>query len=227
MTAPVAVAPDPRRRVLIMVAVGAGLVLALVLGSKLLAGGGGGDSPTEAAVTRRAAPVRSESTTATTQAPAAVETFEVFTTKNPFIALRTAAVPAAATASARPAVATATPTATPVSTATAGAPAGPAPAPVPAAPGATAPAPAATAATGGQATEPTRSATRVALLDVFAEGNRTVANVKVNDTVSKVGAGDTFASNFKVVSLDPAARCGRFLYGDDQFRLCKGEEVLK
>jgi hypothetical protein len=76
------------------------------------------------------------------------------------------------------------------------------------------------------ATEPGRS-TRVALLDVFAENGRTVANVRVNDTVSKVAAGDTFATNFKAVSLDPAQRCGRFLFGDDQFRICKGEEVLK
>lgn len=67
----------------------------------------------------------------------------------------------------------------------------------------------------------------MALLDVFTEGDRVVANVRVNDTVSKVAAGDSFASNFKVVSLDTADRCGRFLFGDDQFRLCKGEELLK
>ncbi|MGH9153173.1 MAG: hypothetical protein ACRD03_12415, partial [Acidimicrobiales bacterium] len=84
----------------------------------------------------------------------------------------------------------------------------------------------ATTATGGQATEPVRT-TRVALLDVFTEGDRVVANVRVNDTVSKVGAGDPFANNFKVVSLDEATRCGRFLYGDDQFRMCRGEELLK
>ena len=67
----------------------------------------------------------------------------------------------------------------------------------------------------------------MAVLDVFAEGGRTMANVRVNDTVHKVAAGQTFAGNFKVVSLSLGDRCGRFLFGDDSFRLCKGEETLK
>ncbi|HVM03531.1 MAG TPA: hypothetical protein VM242_00005 [Acidimicrobiales bacterium] len=67
----------------------------------------------------------------------------------------------------------------------------------------------------------------MAVLDVFTEGDRVLANVRVNDTVSKVGAGDSFANNFKVVSLELDTRCGKFLYGDDQFRLCRGEELLK
>ncbi len=215
MTAPAAVATDSRRRVMIKAAVGAGLVLAVLLGSKTLAGGGGGDSGSEASATR---PSTTRTTVAaapaTPEAPAEapVETFEVFTTKNPFVPLRTALAPAAA-APVRPvATATGAVTATPVSVAS------PAPAPAPAV---------ATTVTGGQTTEPVRTTTRVALLDVFTDGDRTVANVRVNDTVSKVGAGDTFATNFRVVSLDAGERCGRFLFGDDQFRLCRGEEVLK
>ena len=54
-----------------------------------------------------------------------------------------------------------------------------------------------------------------------------MANVRVNDTVHKVSAGQAFATNFKVVSLSQSDRCGRFLFGDESFRLCKGEEVLK
>jgi len=67
----------------------------------------------------------------------------------------------------------------------------------------------------------------VALLDVFAERGRTVANVRVNDTVHKVAPGQVFATNFKAVSLSQGDRCGRFLFGDDAFPLCKGEEVTK
>lgn len=220
MTAPQSAPADPRRRLAIIVGAGVALGLLLFLGGRVLAGGGGEELGT-AAPSSPAAPALATPAPVTPEGEAApVETFEVFTTKNPFAALRTAAVaapaapavvapaaaPAPAPAAAVPAVAApAAPTATPVSTSTA----------------------ATTPTGGGQAAEPTRSATRVALLDVFAEGDRTVANVKVNDTVSKVGAGDTFSSNFKVVSLDPAERCGRFLYGDDHFRLCKGEEVLK
>lgn len=220
MTAPqeaVAVA-EPRNRLPLLVGAGLGLGLLLFLLTKLL---GGGDDTVEAISQPTAV------TTATTAAPPApaeaapVETFEVFNTKNPFLALRTKAVastaaPAAAAAAPAPAPAAAIPVAVKPA--------------VPAAAGATAPAPAsvstATGATGGQATAPVQS-TRVALLDVFAEGDRIVANVRVNDTVSKVAAGDTFGTNFKVVSLDSAARCGRFLFGDDQFRLCRGEELLK
>ncbi len=51
--------------------------------------------------------------------------------------------------------------------------------------------------------------------------------MRVNDTVHKVSAGQVFATNFKVVSLSPGDRCGRFLFGDDAFRLCRGEESLK
>lgn len=227
MTAPHEVVAQPRNRLPLLVGGGVALLLSVFLATKVL-GGGGGDRVE--AVSRPSAAV-SAATTATTVAPAApegpapVETFEVFTTKNPFMPLRTsaAATPAAAT----PAPAAPAAVAIPVAVTPA------APVPAPAAPPAAArtattpaPAPATTPTTVARATEPVRSM-RVALLDVFAEGDRIVANVRVNDTVSKVGAGDTFASNFKVVSLDSAERCGRFLFGDDQFRLCKGEEILK
>lgn len=67
----------------------------------------------------------------------------------------------------------------------------------------------------------------MALQDVFADSGKTVANVRVNDTVHRVSAGQTFATNFKAVSLSASDRCGRFLFGDDSFQLCKGEEILK
>lgn len=220
MTAPHEAVAETRNRLPLLAGGGLALVLLLFLATKVLGGGGGGDDVPPTAATGV--------TTVTTAAPAAaaapaeeapVETFEVFNTKNPFQPLRSAAT--ASPAAASPAAAT---------------PVAPAPAvvatpvavtPAPATTVATAaPAPVQSGATGGQTTAPVQS-TRVALLDVFTEGDRVVANVRVNDTVSKVAAGDTFASNFKVVSLDAGERCGRFLFGDDQFRLCRGEEVLK
>ena len=51
--------------------------------------------------------------------------------------------------------------------------------------------------------------------------------MRVNTTVHKVGVGDEFATRYKVLSLDAAAECGRFLFGDDSFRLCRGEQALK
>lgn len=223
MTAPqeaVAV-PAPRNRLPLLVGAGLGLGLLLFLLTKIL--GGGGDT-VEAISGSSVQAVPATTTTAVPAAPgeaAPVETFEVFNTKNPFLALRTKAVASTASAPATPASTPAAPRAV------AAAPVAVQPA-LPAATAAAAPAaaPVPTGATGGQATAPVRT-TRVALLDVFAEGDRIVANVRVNDTVAKVAAGDTFAGNFKVVSLDSAERCGRFLFGDDQFRLCRGEEVLK
>ena len=68
--------------------------------------------------------------------------------------------------------------------------------------------------------------TRVSMLEApFTQGGRLVANVKVGSTVYTVGEGDTFATSFKVVSLD--ASCGVFLFGDSRFTLCAGQEVLK
>ena len=222
MTAPHEAAADSRNRLPLMVGAGVALAVLLFIVTKVLGGGGGGDdfeslpptagtgatTPTTAATTGEAAAPAAE---------APVETFEVFNTKNPFMPLRTA-VTSGSTSAAPTATPTAAPAATPVAVTT------------PPAAVATvvpvAPASVQVGTTGGQATAPAPT-TRVALLDVFVEGERVVANVRVNDTVSKVAAGDTFASNFKVVSLESAERCGRFLFGDDQFRLCKGEEVLK
>jgi hypothetical protein len=230
MTAPHSASENGRTKTLAIV--GLGLVLVAFVASRLMGGGGGGGGTDAAGQTPATAPsvtvapvtpapgTVTPGATGTPAAPAAptVETFEVFTTKNPFLALRTAA----ASPVAGPAVVTPAPAAP--------APAAPAPAPVAAAPtGQTvtaAPGVVTAAPTGVQATSPVRT-TRVAVLDVFTEGDRVLANVRVNDTVSKVGAGDSFANNFKVVSLDLETRCGKFLYGDDQFRLCRGEELLK
>lgn len=211
MTLPVAAddAPAaPANRIPLLLGAGAATVVLLLVVSRLLGGGGGGEEA--AAPPTRPAPVVTPTTVAPAPpGPAPIETFEVFTTKNPFLPLRSpggGAPPPGAGAA-------------PTGGATTGGSG---------ATGATTGAGAATGARGGRegGTEPRRGA-RFALQDVFAEGGRTMANVRVNDTVHKVSAGQAFATNFKVVSLSQSDRCGRFLFGDESFRLCKGEEVLK
>lgn len=200
--------PDDRRRRMVLLAGGAVAALLLVLVAVMLLSGGGDDGSTSSTTQPTTRP--SGATTTTTAAPGSGsrETFEVFTTKNPFLPLRSAgggAAPAGST--------------TPAPGGTAGGTTG-------GATGGTTTAGGTGTAGGGGSAEPRRGA-RVALQDVFAEGGQVKANVRVDDTVHKVAAGEVFATNFKVVSLSQGERCGRFLLGDDPFRLCKGEELLK
>ena len=51
---------------------------------------------------------------------------------------------------------------------------------------------------------------------------------RVNGTVfSNLAVGQPFGGNLKVISLSQASGCGSFLFADEQFRLCKGQEVVK
>ena len=66
----------------------------------------------------------------------------------------------------------------------------------------------------------------MSLVNVYQVNGKTVADVRVNDTVyPRLAPGATFATNFKVVSLQGS--CGTFLFGDERFQLCEGEEILK
>ena len=68
----------------------------------------------------------------------------------------------------------------------------------------------------------------MALLEVFVDAEGvTVASIRVNDTVYEVAEGASFATSYEVVTLSVADGCGQLLYGDDRFRLCEGEELLK
>jgi hypothetical protein len=51
------------------------------------------------------------------------------------------------------------------------------------------------------------------------------ASVRVDGGVFQAVEGQEFAGRYKVVSLDAASRCGEFLYGDQRFSLCEGEET--
>lgn len=220
MTEPVTPAAAPNRLPLI-IGVGAGLLLLIFLLTQVLGDDDDSDTTTADVPPTFAPPLVVPTTVPGGEPPA--ETFETFNTKNPFVPLRilssggggggaTTTATGGGTAIGGGTTATAT-GGTSGGTATGGT----------ATSGGTS---TGRSTTGGTSTEPIRGA-RVALLDVFAEGGKVVANVKVNDTVYKVSDGQVFATSFKVVALSQADDCGRFVFGDDAFRLCKGEESLK
>lgn len=66
---------------------------------------------------------------------------------------------------------------------------------------------------------------RVRLVDVFTQGGEQRARVQVDGTVYTVEEGDRFADNFELLSIE--GQCASLLFGDDQFTLCEGEEILK
>ena len=67
-------------------------------------------------------------------------------------------------------------------------------------------------------------ANAVRLVDAADEGVAG-AQVDVNGTVHTIAEGETFAENFKLLSV--SGDCASILYGDDQFTICEGEEILK
>lgn len=227
MTAPIAARSN--RRALIMLGVGLAVLLLFVLVTKVFGGGGGQDLSAPITVPPRAGgPAR---TTTTTSLPPAESTFEVFSNKNPFVPLAARST-GAGTGSATgggsappPGSGTAVGPGSPTGgTSTGGGTSGGATTGGGQTSGGTVTS-TTTPSPGGASQQP-RTGQRVALLDVFADGGRLAANVRVNDTVyERLHAGDVFATSFRVVSLD--GQCGTFLYGDDRFRLCTGDEVLK
>ena len=65
----------------------------------------------------------------------------------------------------------------------------------------------------------------VRLVDVFVDNGSPRAQVEVDGTVYTVSEGEVFAENFELVSA--SGECATMLFGDDQFTLCEGEEILK
>ncbi len=255
MTEPVMVggAPVPasNKRAFIMLGVAAVVALLILVLPKLLFAGGD-EAPVDEAAPVVLPPAGATDGSVTGDGPVGraladpARTFEVFSTKNPFTPLIdttpvAAAVPGApavvvpATGALAPAPVFGAPAPAPAFGAPAPLPGAPAPAPVLGAPapapapvvGAPAPAPAPVFGAPAPAAEP-RSGQRVALLEVFVDAKGvTVASIRVNDTVYEVAEGASFATSYKVVTLSVADGCGQLLYGDDRFRLCEGEELLK
>jgi hypothetical protein len=65
----------------------------------------------------------------------------------------------------------------------------------------------------------------VSVIDVFAAQGSRRAQVEVDGTVYKVSEGERFADSFELLSA--SGECAGLLFGDDQFTLCEGEEILK
>lgn len=175
------------------------LVIVAFLAMKVLGGGGGGDSTeTTAAPAASGAPTASTTTTTTPEEPSTPnQSFDVFTTKNPFQPL--------VTDSANVGGSTTGQTSPPVDNSGGGV------VPPPIIPEEQAPA----------------AGTPVSVLEVSNATGATVARVQVGSTVFTVVVGETFATSYRVVSLDPATGCGQFQYGDTPFELCVGQQTLK
>ena len=180
------------------------LLLVILLVVPSLSGGGGGGTSAQPPLVR---PRATTTTLPTPPPPSSSGSFEQFQGKNPFTPLANPTSPTGGGTSA---------TTVPGGGGVTGGGTGPG-----GATGTTV----APGASGGAATAP-RPSQRVALLNVYTKNGKTVADVRVNDTVyTAVAPGQTFATNFRVVSLQ--GQCGTFLFGDERFQLCKGEEVLK
>lgn len=204
-------------RVKKMLMVGLVPVLALFVGPKLLGGDGGGTGEIPAIPAEGAAPGLAAGPAA--EAPA--ETSHNFSAKNPFTPLfddapagggeAASAVPASGPApapAASPDEVIVVDTGAPVMAPPPAAEPTPAPAPAPARP----PAPAAPA--------------RFGLVQVGQDASgMAFASIRVDGRVFQAVEGQEFAGRYKVVSLDAASRCGEFLYGDQRFSLCEGEET--
>ncbi len=194
---------DPNRRALIVLGafLAVAMLLFFVVKPLLLGGGGKGNTRALSPPVTRVTPSPTATTT-TTARPAPEETFEVFGSKNPFQppngAPGAGTTPTTAPGGGTPSTGGGTATTIP-STDGGGA--------------------------SGSETAP-RASQRVALLDIYQLNGATVADVRVNSTVyPHLAPGEQFADSYKVVSLE--GTCGSFLFGDERFRLCKGEEVLK
>jgi hypothetical protein len=206
------------RRVKVMAAIGGGLLFLLVVVPKLLGGGGGGGSGDVTEFPPSASPP----TTASSPAGSDAQTFEGFSSKNPFHPLIDLGSGDAGAAGGGDVV-TGTGGDTTVTTLPPDL-GGETPATIPSdgsgTPGSD-PGPTTT-------TVPPRQPDRVGLLEVYAnQSGGAVASVRVNDTTYQVARGDRFASSYQVISVDLPSRCGDFLFGDDRFRLCEGDEVRK
>lgn len=66
---------------------------------------------------------------------------------------------------------------------------------------------------------------RVRLVNTFRRSGEPHARIQVDSTVYTVRENDRFAQNFQVLSI--SGECASLLFGDDQFSLCEGQEILK
>ena len=77
--------------------------------------------------------------------------------------------------------------------------------------------------TGGSST--TVTGQRVALQTIFTKDGKQVAQTKVGDTVHNPVVGEVFAGSYKLLAI--SGKTATYLFGDEQFTLTVGQEVLK
>ena len=83
-----------------------------------------------------------------------------------------------------------------------------------------------TTSTGTTTTGTTAPATqRVALMTVFTKDGVSYAQTKVGEVVYIPKVGQVFAGSFKLLAV--TAKTATYLYGDEQFTLSVGQEVMK
>ena len=180
-----------------------GLVALLgVLWFVFLRGGSEEAALTPPATTPAPAPEVSEEPTAEKPGKGPIETFEVFAPKDPFKPLISAASAGTTTAGA--------PATTENGSDPGGGPVGQ---------------PSGGSDISGGSGGDSVGGHRVRLIDTFTRNGETQARVQVDGTVYTVGEGERFAENFEVLSI--SGECASLLFGDDQFSLCEGEEILK
>jgi hypothetical protein len=100
------------------------------------------------------------------------------------------------------------------------------PAAAPAAPatgGTTAVPPATTGTTGGSSASV--GGQRVALVHVYTKNGKQYAQTKVGDKVYSPLVGEVFGGNYKLLAT--SGKSATYLFGDEQFSLSEGQEVLK
>lgn len=200
------IAPGQQRRALVIAGVGFGLVLVLFVGSRFLAGGDGGEEsaptfpPTSAPQTPPGTPPAGDAGddegAPVVAIPPVPDSFEALELRDPFTP------PLAAIELARLLL--------------------PEPAPGEPAPGEPAPGEPGEPGQPGQPGQPSN----VVLRGIELVDGEEVATLEVDGAFFEAGEGDRFGPNdeFMVVSLDAAAQCGTFLFGDESFQLCVGQQ---
>lgn len=79
--------------------------------------------------------------------------------------------------------------------------------------------------TPGAAPTAPASKTQITLMDIYTENNVKFASIQVGSTLYKVKEGETFATNYKLVSAGTDS--ATILYGDDSATLKIGETIFK
>lgn len=210
------VVSSDRKRIVRLLVVAAAVVVVALIVPRFLFGDGAEPEELEFPASAPATPTAPDAAD-----DGAIEVVRVFSTRNPFTPLVSMAAAPAQDPTQGEAVAVVTPEAPVVAPE----------APVILLPDLgtgfpTTPPPTAPPVTAPPATTPPAQDARFALAEVFQDAaGQVLARVRINDVVHEVAVGHDFAEHYRFVSADLATRCASFLFGDNRFELCEGEET--